>query len=143
MDSVKKIFISLTLLTLVVFAYSCSKDHESPTFSQFDVAKKPTNVVASYTKATNTFTVTWDMQDPTDVIDYYVTVADSADFESINKTFPSGGTAKTCTITANFIPSKETTAVRYFAVSAIYSNETLKTFIGPQSDVADTALFVR
>lgn len=137
----KKIFLTFTLLALVVFAYSCSKDHESPTFSQFEVAKKPTNVVATYNATANAFTVTWNMQDPTDVIDYYVTVADSSSFEGINKQFAVGSAATTYTIPVNFIPNSP--AVRYFAVSAIYSNDTVKTFIGPRSDVADSALYVR
>jgi len=140
---VKKIFTLLTIFILVVFAYSCSKDHEAPTFSQFEIAKKPTNVVASYHKSTNTFTVSWDMADETDVIDYYIAIADSANFEGISKQFANGGTTRSCSIKADFIPANETTAVRYFGVSAVYSNANVKAFIGPQSDKADTALFVR
>lgn len=141
----KRISVIITILILVIYAYSCGKDHEAPTFSQFDMVKKPTNVVATYNKAANTFTVTWDMQNTTDVIDYYVSIADSADFESITTTRTVGNTATTCTITkaSDLVPAKENTAIRYFAVSAIYSNENVKSFVGPRSDVADTALFVR
>jgi len=129
-----------------MYAYSCGKDHEAPTFSQYDMTSKPTSVVATYNKAANTFTVTWYMTKTADVIDYYVTIADSAEFDNgITTTRTVGSTATTYTVTkaSDLIPSSQTTAVRYFAVSAIYSNADVKTFVGPRSDVADSALFVR
>ena len=129
----------------MMYAYSCGKDHEAPTFSQFDTVTKPTNIVATYNNAANSFTVTWDMTNTTDVIDYYVSMGDSADFESITTTRSVGSTATAFTFAkaSELIPTSQTTAIRYFAVSAIYSNADLKSFIGPRSDVADTALFVR
>ena len=141
----KRISVILTILILVMYAYSCGKDHEAPTFSQFDGTSKPTNVVATFNKAANSFTVTWEMANTADVIDYYVSIADSADFESITTTRSVGSAATTFTFTkaSDLIPTTQTTAVRYFAVSAIYSNANLKSFVGPRCDVADTALFVR
>jgi len=140
---VKKIFIPAGILILIFMAYSCSKDHDAPTFSLYSDLKKPTNVIASYNKASNAFTVTWDMANTTDVIDYYISVADSASFNGITFMRSNGGLTRTFTLAGDFIPSEEDTAIRYFAVHAVYSNENLKSFIGPRSDDADSALFVR
>ena len=139
----KKIFISVTILILIFIAYSCSKEHDAPTFSQYSNLKKPTNVIASYNKTDNAFSVTWDMANTTGVIDYYVAVADSEDFNGITFMRSSGGLTMTYTLTADFIPAEEDNAIRYFAVHAVYNNEDLKTFIGPRSDDADSALFIR
>ncbi|MFC1512022.1 hypothetical protein ACFL5H_02360 [Candidatus Latescibacterota bacterium] len=139
----KKIFNSVAILILIFVAYSCSKDHDAPTFSQYSNLKKPTNVVASYNKVSNAFTVTWDMANTTDVIDYYISVSDSANFNGITITRSNGGLNRTSAIIADFIPAEEDTVIRYFAVHAVYNNENLNTFIGPRSDDADSALFIR
>ena len=76
----KKIFILLISIIIVIIALSCSKDHSAPTFSKY-VTPKPTNVAATYDSDNDFVVVTWDMVDPTDVIDYYVSVSDSSEFD--------------------------------------------------------------
>ncbi len=139
----KKIFVTLTILMLIMMAYSCSKDHEAPTFSMYSSVEKPTNVQASYSQNANAFTVTWDMANTTNVIDYYVAVADSENFNGINFEQPVDSTTKTFTLVADFMPAEEDSVMRYFAVHAVYDTEEIKTFIGPRSDDVAGALFIR
>jgi len=143
MNSVKKILLTLIGIIIVISYASCSKDHDAPTFSNYSVVKKPTNINATYSDTDNSFNVTWEMTNDTDVVDYYVTVSDSADFGKVKLTLPVGGTTTSYKLTADYVAANIDTLIQYFAVHAIYSNENLHLLIGPQSDSIDSALYVK
>ena len=130
----KKISILLISIIMVIIALSCSKDHNAPTFSEY-VTPKPTNVAATYDSANDVVVVTWDMvADPT-VIDYYVSVSDSSEFD-MGHVFTKvvGGPEKSYTLDVSFVPADEIGTVLYVTVSAIFNSENLKNFIGPRAD---------
>ena len=130
----KKIFILLTPIIIFIIALSCSKDHSAPTFSQY-VKPKPTNVAATYDSDKDAVEVTWDMDDPTDVKDYYVSVSDSSEFD-MGHVFTEvvGGTEKSYTLNVSFLSAGEPGTLLYITVSAIFDSENLKNFIGPRAN---------
>ena len=130
----KKIFILLISIIIVIIALSCSKDHSAPTFSKY-VTPKPTNVAATYDTDNDFVVVTWDMVDPTDVNDYYVSVSDSSEFD-MGHVFTKvvGGTEKSYTLDVTFVPADEIGTVLYVTVAAIFNSENLKNYVGPRAD---------
>jgi len=142
---VKKVLLLLLPVVLLAYIVGCSKDHEAPTFSKFKSVTKPTNVVATYDPSTDQVNVTWNMNKMDNIIDFYITVSDSMDFNSINLlTQPIGTIDKTCSFSVkDFIPDTTKNVVLYFNISALYNSETLRNFIGPFSDTPDSALVVR
>lgn len=129
----------------MMVAYSCGRDHEAPTFSKFNVAKKPTNVEATYVLTTDAVNVTWDLSDETSVVDYFVYVSDSSDFElgEVNE-YPIHSTNKIYVFdVAKYLPADVDSTVLYFSVSAVYKTVSLSNFIGPRSDDADSSMIKR
>jgi len=131
---VKKIFILLISIIIVIIALSCSKDHDAPTFSKY-VTPKPTNVAATYDSDKDAVEVTWDMVVDPAVIDYYVSVSDSSEFD-MGHVFTKvvGGTEKSYTLDVTFVPADEIGTVLYVTVSAIFNSENLKNYVGPRAD---------
>jgi hypothetical protein len=130
---------------LVMVAFGCSKDHDAPTFATYDGIEKPTNVNATYDKATDSVVVSWNMIDSQDIVQYYITRSDSSLFDFGKKRFYlSDGTNKTYSISASFVPADVDSVIYYFDVSAIYDNATnYNSLIGPRSDEPDSALILR
>ena len=130
----KNIFIILTPIIIVIIALGCSKDHNAPTFSKY-VTPKPTNVQATYDADNNVVEITWDMDNPTGVKDYYVAVSDSSLFD-MGYVFTKvvGSTEKNYTLDVTFIPADDIETVLYITVSAIFDSESLKNFVGPRAD---------
>ena len=130
---------------LVLLILGCSKDHSAPTFSEFSVAKKPTNIIATYNKTLDVVKVTWTMQDTTGVVDYYVSISDSSDFDYGNvATKVSNSRDQSYNFAVNqYLPATTDSTILYFNVSAIYDNTKLQTFIGPRSDKPDSAMIKR
>lgn len=142
MKNIINIFISILL---VFAAYGCSKDHDAPTFATYNGIEKPTNVTASYVKESDSVVVSWNMDANQDIKGYYITSSDSSLFDFGDKNFyPTGGTDKTFTISASFVPSDIDSVIYYFDVSAVYDNETtFNSLIGPRSDEPDSVLIYR
>ena len=140
----KKSVISIAVLLLVMLAYSCSKDHDAPTFSLYSSVKTPTNVEATFDATTSMFIITWEMDTTGDdgLVDYIISVSDDADFEGTVFTKSNGSLTRRKEMSSSFISSAADTAVRYFSVHGVYNTESLKQFVGPSS-VADSALFIR
>lgn len=141
----KLLWIVLPTLLMMV-AYSCSKDHEAPTFSKFNVAKKPTNVEATYVLATDAVNVTWDLSDETNVVDYIVYVSDTSDFDlgEVKNEKSIHSTNKIYVFeVAKYLPADVDSTILYFSVSAVYRSESLSNFIGPRSDEADSSMIKR
>lgn len=147
----KKILIFLAPAMIAAVMYGCSKDHESPTFSKFDESmQKPVNLVATYNRATDEFTMKWSMPDTNSVKMFNVSWSDSNVFDlgrisneftnSLNPEFKQSATTvlKKMGYTAQYV-SKADSFIVYFTVSAVYQNNTFNEFIGPRSDV-DSAL---
>ena len=126
---------------LIIIAISCSKDHEAPTFSKFDIAKKPTNVEASFDQVTETVNITWEMDNTTNVAGYYYSVSDSSDFDM--GTVRHISTHSIDTYYSFDVSNITADIVLYFTVSAVYKSENLNYFIGPRADIADSALIKR
>jgi hypothetical protein len=131
---VKNIFILLTPIFIIITALGCSKDHTAPTFSKY-VTPKPTNVQATFDPDNDVVEVTWDMDNPANVKDYYVAVSDSSLFD-MGYVFTKvvGSTEKKYTLDVTFVPSSDVGKVLYITVSAIFDSETLKNFVGPRAD---------
>ena len=142
MKNIKIIFVPI-LLFLV--AFGCSTDHDAPTFATYDSIEKPSNVLATYDKDTDSVIISWDMADTQDVIHYYITISDSSLFDFGNKiTKTTVGDETEASIKAAFVFADVDSAIRYFDVSAIYDNETtFNSLIGPRSDEPDSALIYR
>ncbi len=126
----KKILTLITAIALIIIAIGCSKDHSAPTFGKYETPK-PSNVAVEYNSDAQAATVTWSMNDATDVIGYQLSVSDSSLFDLgriVNK--PTGLTTST---TFNV---DDTSKTYYIKVGAIFNNDTLKNFYGPLSDDA-------
>lgn len=128
----KKIFILLTSIIIVVVSLSCSKDHSAPTFDKY-VKPKPSNIAAVYKSETETVDVTWDMDIPTDVVGYQLSVSDSSVFD-LGYVYPVAAQMER-NIT---LDAKDKIGNLYIKVAAIFNNETLNNYYGPRSD--DTAV---
>ncbi len=141
----KNIMIIFSSVLLIFVAFGCSKDHDAPTFATYDEVEKPTNVVATYDKETDSVMVTWDMDENQNIKGYYITTSDSSLFDFGDKNFyPTDSVEKTYSVSASFVPSDVDSILYYFDVSAIYDNEeTFNNFIGPRSDDPDSALIYR
>ena len=136
-----KTILNLLVLVVLIFTVGCSKDHDAPTFAKYATTAKPTNVLASYDPAGNTVNITWNMADTTNVIDYYVSMSDSSNFNLGHVLTKSvGSNDRSFAFKVDFLPADVDSAVRYFTVSAIYNSEDFNTFIGPYADNPDSAL---
>jgi len=141
---VKKAIIHLIPILIIIIAIGCSSDHEAPTFSKFEVAKKPFDVVASYDIETDKVNVTWDIAETTSIVDYFISVSDSSDFD-LGKvwTGSSNSLDKSYLFNVKNYLSPGDSEILYFTVSAVYKNENLNYFIGPRADLPDSASIKR
>ena len=141
----KKIMILLTPILICFIIFSCSKDHEAPNFSKYDIASKPTNVDATYDSTSDAVNVTWDMVDTASVIDYIVSVSDSSDFDMGNVVdYPVRSMDKIYTLKmSNYVSSDIKSITLYLTVSAVYKNADLHYFIGPRADTPAVVLVER
>ncbi|MFC1651388.1 hypothetical protein ACFL2X_07435 [Candidatus Latescibacterota bacterium] len=131
----KKIFILLTTIIIVIISLSCSKDHSAPTFGKY-VQPKPSNIAAVYDSETETADVTWDMNDLTDVVGYQLSVSDSSVFD-LGYVYP----VPTGQVTNYSLNVKDKVGkTLYIKVAAIFNNETMNNYYGPRSD--DTAVVI-
>lgn len=140
----KIILFFMAPILLIVIAIGCSKEHNAPTFAKYAVTSKPTDVVATYDPATQSVNVTWDMSDITGVIDYYVSISDSSDFDfgnvlvritnSLDRSYSFN--------VVKYVQAETGSIVLYFTVSAVYKNENLDYFVGPRADNPDSTLVI-
>ncbi len=151
----KKILFLMAPILIIVIAFSCSKDHSAPTFAKYAVTSKPINVEATYDPATQKVNVTWNMNNTTNVINYYVVISDSIDIDfgniilretnSLERSYSFDDVVK-------YIPESTSSIILYFTVSALYNidynddniinNNDLHYFTGPRADNPDSALVV-
>lgn len=148
----KKIFIFLATALIITIVYGCSKDNVAPSFSVFEQAKRPVNLVATFFKntvaKTDSIRVTWSMPDTASVSNYLVSWSDSSSFDlgHVESAFTNSLKTTATLQTANVLKSMGYTSVPdtllhivYFTVSAVYKNKDLNDFIGPRA-VVDSAL---
>lgn len=134
-------------MALLAIVYGCSKDHESPTFSKYEnTLKQPTGFVAVYNKTTKSIDMNWSLSDTNSVQTFNVSWSDSNVFDlghvqskntqNMNNTYSISATEvlKTMGYTAH-----QDSFIVYFTVSAVYTNDQFREFIGPRS-VVDSAL---
>lgn len=148
----KKIIIFMTpILVAVIIAFGCSKDHDAPTFNTIsNNSSAPDNVIATYVlnETTDAVNVSWTMADTAGVIDYLVTVSDSSNF-NIGKVFEYYSNIDEADLVVQpydydyDIATYQNVAegdsiILYFTVSAVYTNDTFRRFIGPRSVVDST-----
>lgn len=140
----KRIIIYLVILLAVVI-FGCSKDHNAPTFSTFSATKKPTNIDAIYDETLDVVKITWSMPDTSSIVDYYITVSDSSDFDygNISNKYSYSRELKYNFDVKNYLPADKDSTILYFNVSATYRNAKLESFIGPRSDIPDSAMIKR
>ena len=127
----KKIFILMTAIVIVIISIGCSKDHSAPTFAQY-VQPKPSNVAVVYNADDETAAVTWNMNDVTDVVGFQLSVTDSLGHISFEKT--------TGQATNHIMNVKDKFGTFNIKVGAIFNSETLNNFYGPVSD--DSAILI-
>ena len=126
---------------LVVIALGCSKDHSAPTFAKYAVASKPTDVEATYNSLTQSVNVTWIMSNTTGVVDYYVSISDSSDFDFGNLILRATNSLdRSYSFNVVDYVQPGTSTVLYLTVSAVYKNENLNYFVGPRADNPDSTL---
>ncbi|MFC1508763.1 hypothetical protein ACFL60_03635 [Candidatus Omnitrophota bacterium] len=149
----KKMSIFLVpIILLMAIGYGCSKDHEAPTFSQYENVSEPTDVEATYLKDTDQFKITWSFDDPTDVINYLVSWSDSNLFDDgvtsdqyVIKDLQNEVLKNEIVLEANDVykgmeyfelPDIDVFLV-YFTVAAVFNNEDkgFSYFIGPRAVV--------
>ena len=158
----KKIFVFLAPIFILAIIYSCSKEHQSPTFSQYEKTSEPTDVIATYDGDNDTINVVWRMEDTAGVVDYLVAWSDSNVFDAtfnkseqfVKKTSDTE-LKNEITLNASDVLKKmnyyadEDSFIVYFTVSAVYTNDEFLKFIGPRAVVdrngtyADSALILR
>jgi len=144
---VRKILFFLAPMVLLAIVYGCGKDHVAPTFSKYDsLMKQPTGFVAVYDSIAKEFKMVWSMPDTLSVRTYNVAWSDSNVFDLghvQNKNTQSlltdfkiseSEVMKTMGYTIKPYPH-----YLYFTVSAVYSNNVFKEFIGPRA-VIDSAV---
>ena len=149
----KKMSIFLVpIILLMAIGYGCSKDHEAPTFSQYENVSEPTDVEATYLKDTDQFKITWSFEDPTDVINYLVSWSDSNLFDDgvtsdqyVIKDLQNEVLKNELVLEANDVykgmeyfesPDIDVFLI-YFTVAAVFNNEDegFSYFIGPRAVV--------
>ena len=81
----KKISIFMAPIIILAIIYGCSKDHDAPTFAQYEPTSEPINIEATYNSANDEIVVTWDMEDTDNVVDYLVAWSDSNLFDEGKK----------------------------------------------------------
>jgi len=142
---VKKLILFLTSILLVYCAIGCSKDHKEPTFSIYNIAKKPMNVVASYDKGNDDVLVTWTMNETNSIIGYYLSVSDSSNFDTgMVNSYPTNTLEKNYMFNVtSYLSADIDSTILYFTVSAIYTNQSTNRLIGPRADVPDSASIKR
>jgi len=145
---VKRIVIFMTPILMLAFAYGCSKDHKDVTFEIFKATSRPENLLATYVPAQDVVNLTWTMSNTSGVDDFLIARSDSSDFdlgeiwtqftnlESISPPFMFTYN------TSTYVPADVDSLILYFTVSAVYKNETFKSFVGPRAEV-DSALVLR
>jgi hypothetical protein len=136
--------IILFLIAAAVVAVGCSKDNTAPSFSNYQIAKKAENVVATYNKDTDEISVTWDMSDTTGVINYYISVSDSSVFNSgrvVERSVNSKSTSFNFPL-KDYLADVDSTII-YFDVSAVYKSAKLNYFIGPITGAPDSCMIKR
>ena len=161
----KKISILLAPIIILMAIYGCSKDHESPVFSKFDDVNEPTEVEATYNKASDEFTVSWTMTEKEGVVDYIVAWSDSNLFDEtqkqigekyVVKDLANNPLVEVLTIDSEDVFDKMDyfdlpdvdKFIVYFTVSAVYNMEGFNYFIGPRAVVetegtyADSAIVI-
>jgi len=152
----KKISIFLAPIFILAIMYGCSKDHNAPTFSQYEKTSAPTEVIATYDEDDDIINVVWTMDDTEGVDDYLVAWSDSNVFDEGNRADqyvkqPEDAVLnKEISLDANDVMKKMTylqaadidSFIVYFTVSAVYNNEAFVNFIGPRAEV-DSALILR
>ena len=142
----------VSIILLIAIGFGCSKDHDAPTFSQYENVSEPTDVEATYLKSTDQFKITWSLDDPSDVINYLVAWSDSNKFDDgvtsdkyVINDLQNEILQNEIVIDANDIykgmeyfelPDIDVFLV-YFTVSAVYNNEEkgFSYFIGPRAVV--------
>lgn len=145
----RKIFLFLAPMVLLTIVYGCSKDHTAPTFSKFDnVLKQPSDLVVVYNKTTKNFDMSWVMSDTNSVITYNIAWSDSNVFDlghvqnkytqALNPVFKIGSSEVLKTM--GYTNLKDSLFIVYFTVSAVYSNNDFREFIGPRA-VIDSAMY--
>ncbi len=146
----KKIFIALAPAIIAVIAYGCSKDHDAPTFGKFEsLLKSPENLVATYERSNDEFTLQWEMPDTNSVKMYFVAWSDSNVFDlgrtadeftnSIENGYKLDAIRVLQTMGYTTNTAQIDSFIVYFTVSALYFNDSFNEFIGPRS-VVDSAL---
>lgn len=158
----KKISVFLAPIFILAIIYSCSKEHQAPTFSQYEKTSEPTDVFATYNSDNDSINVVWKMEDTAGVVDYLVAWSDSNVFDEGKPgyQFVKGvlDTVLKNEITLNatdvlkkmkLVYANEDSFIVYFTVSAVYTNDEFFGFIGPRAVVdrngtyADSALILR
>ena len=152
------IFMAPVFILALIFLYGCSKDHDAPSFSLYEVTSAPDSVVATYNKGADNIKVKWEMGNPEGIENYLVAWSDSNVFDLGNTTdeyVKKPGDVvlnKELTMKADDVLKKMSSAylqvadidsfIVYFTVSAVYKNEEFNYFIGPRAEV-DSALILR
>ena len=115
------------------------------THSEYDIAKKPNNVEATYDNETDTVNITWEMDDTTSVVDYFVSVSDSSDFDLgiVMEILTHSLDTNYSFDIRSYIPADIDSTILYFTVSAVYKTVALNYFIGPRADNPDSAMVLR
>ncbi len=148
----KKIIIFITpILILVIFALGCSKDHEAPTFSKYKAISKPVNVEATYDPGQDVVNVTWEMTETAGTTDFLVAVSDSNVFDLGNiREFFTNMEENELSVqpydyiydVSTYVDTAVDSMILYFTVSAVYTNETFRFFVGQRAQI-DSALVLR
>ena len=147
----KKILLLLTPVFILIAVFGCSKDHEAPTFTKYNVtANEPTNVNATFDIDKDVVKVAWDMNYSANILDsvvgYEITVSDSLNFYKgdLHNKIATGSTEKSYEIPAgNYITEEDTLKVLYFNVAAIFKIGEQELFTGSFSDNPASAAITR
>ena len=151
------IFLAPIFILAIIFLYSCSKDHDAPSFSQYEKTSKPVNVVATYNDDDEDIKVDWEMVNSEGVENYLVAWSDSNVFDEgikYDKYVKEVGETvlnNDITLEADYVlktmgylqAADIDSFIVYFTVSAVYNIEDqFNYFIGPRAEV-DSALILR
>lgn len=139
----KRIILFIIAASLV--AVGCSKDNTAPSYSKYNIAQKASNVVATYNKAKDEVAISWVMKDTTGVVDYYLSVSDSSEFNSGRVILRSVNSKTTSYNFAlkDYLSADVVSAIIYFDVSPVYKNAKLNYFIGPITGSPDSCMIKR
>jgi hypothetical protein len=159
-------------IIMLAIIYGCSKDHDAPTFAQYEKSAEPINIEATYDNGDDEIIVSWEMVNNENVVNYLVAWSDSNVFDKGNKgekfVKQTGDTDLKSSINLNVenvLKSMEylrpeyyqegnsayiDSFIVYFTVSAVYNlKDEFDNFIGPRAGVdetgnyADSALVLR